>query len=139
MIDYTSIANGDPGGDLQLAFESMTAETVEQAQDRKVNYVVIANEAGFAEAGALEARIRAKIAANELPEWVHDALKSGGLNINDSQLETQLLSMVDEVSLTTAHANKILTLKTVSVAKYPQLREQSHLAKARKLRVEGKI
>lgn len=138
MVNYELIADNDPGGDLEAAFALMKAETITQPKDRKVNYVQIANEAGFTEASALEYRIKALVSTSNLPEWVHDALKSEGLNINDSQVSAQLNALVDGTTLTTAHVDAILAMKNEVSPKYPGIK-LGHLETARLLRVEGKV
>ena len=43
MIDYKNIADNDPGGDLDVAYEAMKKETVKSYPTKMMTYLDIAN------------------------------------------------------------------------------------------------
>lgn len=133
MTDYKLIADSDPGGDLQTAFDAMAAEVVTSTPEKLMTYLSIANEVGFTESGALEAAVNAAISGGQLPSWVRSALETKGIDINNPQTGPLLVSLVGEVE-----AAKILAAGVVSVKKFPSLTIQQ-LENARYAREQGAI
>jgi len=142
MVDYKLLADNDPGGDLQIAFEAMKAETVTQAQGRKLTYLQIANEVDFATATALQKRISALVVAGTFPEWLDASLKAEGVNINDPQIHGEqgaLNALVgDGAEFSQVQADAIAALKNVTTLKYSGLK-LGHLETARAMRLKGDI
>jgi len=138
MIDYTAIANGDPGGDLTTAFSVMKAETITVAADKMCNYISVAREVGFAVAAALESRVNELISAGAFPSWLKAALENDGININDPQVAGLVASLVDGSTFTQTQADAILAMSQVLSDKYPNLKE-GYLQDARRKRAGGLI
>jgi len=70
-VNYKAIADGDPGGELTAAFNTMEAETVSANPETRINYLSIANRVGFSTSTKLQTAIRAEIQASaDMTEWV---------------------------------------------------------------------
>ena len=128
MTDYKKIADGDPGGDLQAAYEAMIAETEQVSRgEYRVTDKMIASALGLAAANdfldAVEMAVPARVTS-----W----LKSGGIDVNH----------VDTVSTLTAinppNVVAVLAMGKEAVSKYPAM-EITHLEKARSMRSEDRI
>lgn len=128
MTDYKGIADGDPTGDLQAAFDSMAAETVATTPEKLMTYRSIANEVSFAASAELETSVLAS-----MPAWLNANLQTGGIDVNNSQTAALLGSLV-----TTATADAIIAAGVINVAKYPGLKI-GHLADARRQRIAGEV
>lgn len=133
-VDYKMLADNDPGGDLETAFAAMKAETVTVAQDRKLTYIDIANEAGFQVATNLQLKINEAIQAGVFPDLVDAALKGDGININDPQVA----GVIGSLGLSAGGEAAILDLQNVTSPKYPRLRI-GYLSDARRKRERGLI
>ena len=127
MVDYKLLADEDVGGDLRTAYEAMVVMTVDSTPKKLMTYVDIASEVGFTEASDLEVAV---VAGS--PAWVHDALQTRGLDVNDSVVQAQLLILVPQ------HEAAITAAGVVTEKKYPGLKE-GYLSDARRKREEGKI
>tara|TARA_S200002703_G_scaffold1263_1_gene2210 strand:+ start:11128 stop:11535 length:408 start_codon:yes stop_codon:yes gene_type:complete len=134
IVDYKLLADNDPGGYIETAFAAMQAETVTSAQDRKLSYIDIANEAGFQVATNLQLKIKAAIDAGVFPDLVDSALKGDGININDPQVAV----VISTLGLSAGDEAAVLDLQNVTSAKYPNLRI-GHLSDARRKRERGEV
>jgi len=137
MIDYRGLADGDPGGTLQDAFNIMETATVSEAEDRSFNYTQIANQAGFGVATELQAVVTMLVGANQFPAWVNSALESEGINVNDPQVSGAVTSLV-AAGLSQESADAILALRYVENKVYPRIKI-GYLANARQKRIDGEI
>lgn len=130
MVDYTKIADGDPGGELADAFNAMRVETEPSNSVAFHTYVSIGGAIGFNTALQLSARV-----TSLLPSWVDEALQSEGLDVNDAQIPVLLDSLVD-VNFTQGMADAVkgagTQLKYIGLA-------VGHLANARTMRADGEI
>jgi hypothetical protein len=135
MVDYKLIADSDPGGDLQAAFDTMAAETVSKTPEVYVNYTNLM-AVDLALAGQLSAIIKAAVDAGTLPEVVHIRLNNGGLNINNPSSGYVLQGFVEAGYLTQAEKDTIMAMGVVTTKKYPGLKP-GHVQNARQKRAEG--
>lgn len=116
-IDYKALAAEDTGETLDVFFARLSAEKIASKPKKMMTYISIANEVSFTAAYELEQGVIAATANGALPEWVDDALKSSGVDINDTQTGALLDKLV---SIDTATAIKEAGI--VYTAKYPQLK-----------------
>ena len=128
MVDYKLIADNDPDGNLEVAFGTMSIETINTAPEVMVTYRRISASVGLQESIDLEAAV-----ITHMPDWINNNLAFDGININDPRAGDVLISLIGEVS-----ANKIIEMGVVKVLKYNGLKI-GHLANARRKRLEGKI
>ena len=128
MADYKFIADNDPGSDLDLAFLSMSIETVTSNPEKLMTYRSIANEVGYAESVELENGTAA------LAKWVNSDLQGRGIDINSPQTAELLGSGI----VSNETATKLLAAGVVSSPKFPGLKK-GHLQNARQMRVAGEI
>ena len=138
---YKALADADPdlNGDLQTSFDALKAQTVTQSRGvYKMNYISIAGDVGYTTASALESFVNAGITAGTIPKWAGAAMEGVGLDINNPDTHQALAEMVT-AGYPAAMRDEILAQGDEQIAAFPQLREQSQLAKARNLRAEGKV
>ena len=129
-VDYKLIADNDPAGELQSAFDSMKTETVTSTPEVMVTYRRISASVSLAASAELEAAV---LAAQAMPSWVNTALASDGIDVNDPQVSATLNNIV---SADTAAA--IIAMGIVTIPKYAGLKI-GHLANARQMRAEGRV
>jgi len=129
-VNYKDLADNDPGGELQSAFDKMRAETITVNPEYMVTYRTIGSLVGLAESAELEIAVKA---ASSIPEWVNTSLASDGIDVNDAQVSATLGVLVSE-----ATAAKITELGNVVVPRRTGLKI-GHLANARQMREEGRI
>jgi predicted TIM-barrel enzyme len=128
MIDYKNIADNDPGGDLEIAFATMAAMTVSSTPEKMLTYIGVAKATSFAAAVELQASVKANV-----PEWVDSALNGDGIDVNDSQSQALLNSIVSKET-----ADAIIASGVETNPVYPGLKV-GHLANARQKRAKGVI
>ena len=126
-VNYKLIADNDPGGDLQTAFNSLASETIITTPETMITYRKIAARVSLTATAELETAISA------LPLWVNKALQTDGIDVNDAQTAAVLSSLVS-----TETASSIIALGQISTPKYQGLK-LGHLQNAREMRAEGKI
>lgn len=126
-VNYKLIADNDPGGDLETAFNTLASETVITTPETMITYRKIAASVSLTATAELEQAISA------LPLWVNKALQTDGIDVNDPQTAAALSSLVS-----TETAASIIALGKISTQKYPGLK-LGHLQNAREMRAEGKI
>lgn len=134
-MNWTQIANGDPGGTVDQAFSAMAAETVSNTAEKRVTDIDMARDMGFAQANNFLNGIQAAIDAQAIPARVMRWIETVGLDVNNNQVATVLGNLVTAGHVTAGQVNAVLALGRV--AKYPGL-EKWHIEKARRLRAEGK-
>lgn len=127
-VNYKLIADGDPGGELQAAFESMKAETVTSTPEVMITYRRI-SVMSFAAMVALEAAIKATESTNDA---IHALLKTDGIDVNDAQVAGVLIGLVP------THANDIIAMGVITTPTYAGLK-LGHLQNARQMRIEGRV
>lgn len=138
-VDYTAIADADPGGDLNSAFDTMDAETVVKSRGKYlVTQMDIAEQLGLDAAVIVRDAFEAAVAANQLPSWVVTAMDAGGININHQGVATKVGQMVTASELTQAQADAFLDLGNATLSKWPGLKH-GHLQNAREKRARGEI
>lgn len=134
MIDYKKIADGDPGGDLEVAFAAMAVEevVVTPAPEKLMTYRSIANEVGFAASGELEAGVLD--ASNGMPQWLNIDLQSRGIDVNNPNVAGLIGALV-----TATTATNILAAGVTYALVYPNLKA-GHLETSRiKRLLEGEV
>lgn len=136
MVDYKAIADGDPGGDLQAAFDSMRAEMVTAPYMVRVNYTdLLAIDIPLTT--KLSNLIASEVSLGNIPEVVHIRLNDGGLDINNPGTQAMLAGYVVASELTQAEMNTITALGEIK--KYPDLVIPQILQNARDARSSGAI
>ena len=129
MIDYKNIADNDPGGDLDVAYEAMKKETVKSYPKKMMTYLDIANLLDLSKSKELQDAV---VGIADIPEFVDHELKSGGLDVNDVKSQYMLRAIVSEDT-----ANAIIGLGAVVTLAYPNFKI-GHLSNARHMRLEGR-
>ncbi len=130
MVDYKLLADNDPGGDLQQAFDLMSIQTVDSTPEVLMTYRTIASKVGFAESGELEAAV---LGEPTLPQWLNVDLQSRGIDVNDPQVAGLLNTLVSA-----ATAANITAAGVIVSPKYPNMKV-GHLKNARDQRNDGVI
>ena len=128
MVDYKKIADGDPSGDLDTAFNTMAAETEVTTPEKLMTYRTVASEVGFAESAELEAGVLAG-----MPQWLNADLQTRGIDVNNPDVIALIGTLVSAPT-----ATSILASGQVSSLVYPGLKI-GHLANARQQRAVGEI
>ena len=143
MIDYARLADGDPdlNGDLQTSFELMKAETVtvQRPSPYRITMPMITSELGRDDARTIYAALIAAVGAGAMDPWELERLTVAGLDIADPEMVVAVQGLATAGLYSQAIADRLIGMAQTTGLKYPDLREQSQLAKARKLRAEGKI
>ena len=129
MIDYKNIADNDPGGDLDVAYEAMKKEAVKSYPKKMMTYLDIANLLDLSKSKELQDAV---VGIADIPEFVDHELKSGGLDVNDVKSQYMLRAIVSEDT-----ANAIIGLGAVVTLAYPNFKI-GHLSNARQMRLEGR-
>ena len=128
-VDYKLIADNDPAGELQTAFDAMAAETVTSTPEFMVTYRKIGQSVSLAASAELETAL--KDASNGIPSWVDSVLAKDGINVNDPQVAGVLAAL-------SSHAAAITAMGVVTSPKYAGLKI-GHLANARQMRADGRV
>ena len=131
MINYKLLADNDPGGELQAAFDSMAAETVATTPETQVTYTTLARDVDLVTANALTSKLSTQSA------WIDNALNSECINVNNPQVGPFLDALVD-TDFTQLMADNVKALGNVISPKYPGLKI-GHLANARQMRADGRV
>ena len=131
MIDYKLLADNDPGGDLEVAFNLMYEQTVATYPQKLMTYIDIASRAGFFVSAELQNAVVDNVG---IPSWVDIALSRDGVDVNDEQTQSVLSSIVSEET-----ALAISALGVELISRFPQLTSVRHLDKARVMRADGRV
>ena len=131
MVDYKLLADSDPEGDLQVAFDSMAAETVTTTPETQVTYITLARDVGLTTANALASRLSTQLA------WIDKAMSGEGIDVNNPQVGPFLDALVD-TDFTQLMADNIKALGNVISPKYPGFKI-GHLSNARQMRTDGRV
>lgn len=134
MKYYKELADNDPGGDVQAAFDAMNSETIDTTPIKRMSYADIAREVGYQESAALESVVDAAISSNGLAKWVKSRLERDGIDVNDSQTQALLTSLIGATE-----AAKIISAGIVKEKKFPYLTSIQQLTNARYARAKGVI
>jgi hypothetical protein len=137
MIDYKAIADADPGGDLQIAFDAMKAEAVDVLRDvesrmmsARTVYGLIGDVSGKA---AMDA-IKTSLTDSDVKSWFSP--DQGGV---DSFLVGPTFDgLAAGGVITQAEADLVKSYAYTKTPKYPSLR-MGHLQDARRKRAAGEI
>jgi len=129
-VDYKFIADNDPSGDLEAAFATMSAETVSTKPKLPLTYTGIADKTDVINANLLASRVSAS-----LPDWIHDAMKDKGLDINNPKVQVVIS---DSLGLSDVEARKILDAGIILEPKYGGNFKIGHLSNARQARIDGR-
>lgn len=140
MTDYyKTLADADPGGDLQAAYEAMKAETVDVSRgEYRITDQDIAAEIGPVEGLAFTAALEAARDAGALKPRILRWLEGKGIDINNPGTRGMLAQLVAADHLDQALVDKVVAMGSIAQPKYPGL-ELGHLQNARDWRKEGKI
>lgn len=133
-MNWTFIADNDPGGDLATAYAAMSAETVASSEEVRVTDIDMAREAGFGQANNFLDGLQDAANASAIPQRVMRWIENPGIDVNNSQVVSVLNGLVPTY-VSQAQVDALLALGRVP--KYPGLRQED-LEKARRLRSEGK-
>lgn len=137
MIDYKKIATDDPGGTLEAAFATMSAETVDvlrPVDDRMISsrgvYGIIGQTAGKA---AMDA-IKSSQSDEDVKSWFSPS--EGGI---DSFLIKDIFDgLAANNVITQAEADLVKAYAYTKQPKYPGLK-MGHLQDARRKKAEGEF
>jgi hypothetical protein len=129
MVDYKKIADGDPTGPLEAAFNTMAAETVATTPEKLMTYRTIASEVSFAASVELETGITTA----GMPKWLDADLQTRGIDVNSPDVAALIGSIVSAPT-----ATAILAAGVVSAPVYPGL-ALGHLQNARQQRAAGEV
>lgn len=130
-VDYKRLADDDVGGELEPAFSTMSAMTVESTPEVMVTYRRISAAVSLAASAELEIGVLSP--DSNIPSWVNASLSNDGIDVNDPQVNAVLASLV---SVDTSAA--ISAMGVITEPKYTNFKV-GHLANARQMRVEGRI
>lgn len=131
-IDYAAIKLADTGEvDVNDAFATMSAMTVDTYPETMLTYINIANKASFAVSAEVAAAVKTAITAESIPEWVEDALKTVGIDINNAET----VGLLASIGVTASSITAITNIGKVVVPAFPSLR-LGHLMTARTLTEE---
>ena len=108
MIDYKNIADNDPGGDLDVAYEAMKKETVKSYPTKMMTYLDIANLLDLSKSKELQDAV---VGIADIPEFVDHELKSGGLDVNDVKSQYMLLMQLLASQVTCQPGQTMMTLR----------------------------
>ena len=129
--DYTKIADNDPTGDLQVAFDAMLLLTEDVTPETHlINYRLVAKDLTMAKSKTLQ---EAVVATAAIPDWVDTAMAGGdGININAPEVPNALTAM----GLTAELKAEILALGVSTNLMFPSLK-LGELQTARDKRTRG--
>ena len=131
MIDYKLIADEDPGGDLQTAFDTMAAVTIEVRKSRAIyNSLGLAAAIGFTNANEFLNDVEA---STLIPERVVMWINTTGVDIVNA--DTALILKV----IAPQHLDLVLALANETISKYGARFRMGHLQNAREYRARGKV
>ena len=135
MIDYKVIADADPGGDLQAAFEAMRDETVTSYKALSGNELRLWSAANPYDYSA----IKMAAATNVVAEIAFSLIQTPDslLELNRADVLLMVEGMVTGGIFSEEGKNALLAMATVITPAYPGL-NQAILAKARDMRKEGR-
>lgn len=140
MTDYKKIADGDPGGELEAAYNSMIAET-EQSPiqgEYRVTLTTISKKLGRDAARLVNAKLKQAVADGHMDQWELDELYDDGFDLNDPETKKAIAKLKQEGALGETEAAALLGMAMQSVPLYPGL-EMGHLQNAREMRERGEI
>ena len=130
-VNYKLIADNDPGGTLDAAFESMAAETTKQSKGKYlVNDLMIVNELGASDGHAFLDSVEA---SELLPERAKLWLRGNGIDVNHPDVEGILTAM------NPPNIDKVLAMGDEVVPKYGAGFNEKQLNNARISRLNGAI
>jgi len=132
-IDYKAIADNDPTGDLQVAFDAMVLLTQDVTPEiHLLNYRLVAKDLTMAKSKTLQ---EAVIATAAIPAWVDDAMAGGdGININAAEVPNALIAM----GLSAELRAEILALGVITSPMFSNLKI-GHLKMASEKRLAGEV
>ncbi len=79
-VNYKRLADEDVGGELDSAFNTMSAMTVETKPEVMVTYRKVGSDVGLTASAELEVAMKT---ADGIPDWVNIALSTDGIKLND--------------------------------------------------------
>lgn len=135
-MSLKEFADNDPGGDLNAAYLTMTAQTVPGTQERLLSDLSIANALGLSAAVAIMSGIQQAVTDGAMDARVVRWLETGGVDINHADTQASLTALAAGGYITTSQKDALIAIGYEPA--YPGL-TLSQLDKARRLRAEGKI
>lgn len=135
MADYKSIADNDPGGDAQAAFEALKGMKQNSNENVMITDLSMANRLGFTVANEILDGIQMAIDANQISSRVMRWIETVGIDVNNSDSVAQIDALVVAGLITTDHKTALLNLGKEFM--FPGI-TKSDVEKARRLRSEGK-
>lgn len=128
-IDYTLIADNDPGGDLETAYATMFAETVVNERSNAVfNDRDIAMEVGFTLANQFLDDLEAAAPAR-IMRWIETI----GLDLAHQDVIDAITNIAPR------NLSVVLALKDETLPRYGVSFNEGHLQSARELRAVGRV
>ena len=135
-MDYKFIADNDPGGDLQSAFNVMSTEMTDSTEKKLITDSMLAREIGLVDANAVMDGIERAVSEGVLPQRVVRWIETQGIDINFQDTRDTLLFLQQGDYITEDLRLKVLTLS--KVPKYQGI-TLADIEKARLLRAQGKV
>lgn len=129
MVDYTLIANEDPGGTLEQAYATMVDRRVSVSRGvYKITDIMVAAEIGLSKAESFLSAVEAAVPAR-VSHWI----KTGGIDINHPDTIATL------TAINPPHLAEVLPMGSESVCPYGAGFKIGHLQNARQMRADGRI
>jgi len=135
-MNLKQIADNDPGGAVDDAFNAMSSEMTHGNGQRLLTDQSIANDLGLIRGVAIMTAIEQAVSDGVLPSRIIRWIEGHGIDVNHADTQSTLESLEISEYITTDQRNAIIALG--HEPKFPGL-TLSDLQKARRLRIEGKI
>ena len=136
VTDYKAIADADPTGDLQAAFETMRNQTVSSYRALTGNELRLWSAANPTD----YSRIKSAAAADVVSEIAFSLIQTPDslLELNRPEVLAMVAAMVAAGIVSEQGRDALLAMARVEVPMFPGL-NQALLAKARAMRAEGRV
>ena len=134
-IDYKKLADNDSGEpDVNDALETMSLLTEYTYPTTRLSYISIADRVSFSVSKEVSEKVNRAIIDGSIPQWVDDALKNNGIDINNAETS----GLLADIGISERSVIALTNLGKKPILVYPNLR-LGHLITARDLRTKGEI
>lgn len=132
MITYLEIATADPGGDLELAYNSLMNLEEEKTRegDHRITLTSLAKELGRTKTKEIYTALLNFVSVGAMQDWELEELKEEGFDINDPVMR-QAITDLGLAGL--PHSSEILALNLQTVKVYKGL-TIGYLSNARRMK-----
>lgn len=135
-----------PGGfsdlaTVQTAFDSIKGNTVSAPRNIMQTYIGLTKDLNLQKSSAFRAAVGAGIAANDIPDFIHDALNADGIDITNPQVESTLNGFAADSGrhgFTQSLVSSVLSTATEDVPVFRNLKI-GHVQMAIQMRSEGEV